>query len=44
MKRIIDGKTYNTDTATRVTGGDDTVFIRMRGGVSTRRVTAHSSK
>ena len=22
MKRIIDGKTYNTDTATRVTGGE----------------------
>ena len=23
MKRIINGKTYNTDTATRVTGGDN---------------------
>ena len=26
MKRIIDGKTYNTDTATRVTGGDNSLY------------------
>ncbi len=26
MKRIIDGKTYNTDTATRVTGGDNSRY------------------
>jgi predicted HicB family RNase H-like nuclease len=31
MKRIIDGKTYNTDTATHVTGGDNGPWAHLSG-------------